>query len=338
MSSSRSWTIRWLRLKRRLGGLLGFVPGQKAIGYDFVRLGLGCLLLVTAGLKAHQLATEPILGTSIFDSRWLLMAVVECEIFFGLWLLVGLLPRVTWAAAVTCFASFTCVSLYKALSGAVSCGCFGRVEVNPWITASLDLAIVVTLAIWRPKGQTSRQSFDFLRLVKPTSGVLAVWLLLAAPAAWAMGTYTDTTLSDAGTIVGDGKLIVLEPEKWIGKRFPLLNYIEAEGRKTGGSAGLDSLHEKLTKGDCLVLFYHRDCQKCQETIEELPSILKESRTAHVALIEMPPYGTGGRLHPPRGISHYQGNLTDAKEWFCQTPLCLKLHDGRTVQIVIGEKS
>ena len=50
------------------------------------------------------------------ESRWFLIGVVEFELFFGLWLLFGLLPRLTWHAAVACFAAFACVSLFKALS------------------------------------------------------------------------------------------------------------------------------------------------------------------------------------------------------------------------------
>ena len=37
--------------------------------YDVVRIALGVLLLVSAGLKGYQLATEPVLGTGLLDSR-----------------------------------------------------------------------------------------------------------------------------------------------------------------------------------------------------------------------------------------------------------------------------
>jgi hypothetical protein len=119
----------------RLGGL-----ARGWSGYDVVRIVLGVLLLSAAGLKAHQLATEPVLSTGLLDSRWLLMATVEFELLFGLWLLGNIWPKPTWAAALACFGLFTCVSLYKALSGYATCGCFGRVSVNPWYTATLDLS------------------------------------------------------------------------------------------------------------------------------------------------------------------------------------------------------
>ncbi len=124
----------------------------KSSGYDFLRLALGVLLLTTAGLKGYQLASEPVLGSGLLESRWFLIFVVEFELFFGLWLLSGLLPKVTWAAALACFCMFTCISIYKAVSGHATCGCFGKVEVNPWLTAALDLFIILVLLYFRPTG------------------------------------------------------------------------------------------------------------------------------------------------------------------------------------------
>ena len=57
-------------------------------------------------------------------------------------------------------------------------------------------------------------------------GVLVAWLVADLPAACAMTNYTPTTPSDAGDVIGGGKVVVLEPAKWIGKRFPLLDYID----------------------------------------------------------------------------------------------------------------
>ena len=71
------------------------------------------VLLTAAGLKCHQLSTEPILAKTWLDARWLLITAVEFELFFGLWLLSNNLPRLTWLAALGCFSLFTCISLYK---------------------------------------------------------------------------------------------------------------------------------------------------------------------------------------------------------------------------------
>lgn len=102
------------------------------IGYPLVRTLLGILLIVAGGLKAHQLATEPVVTNGLEWMRSILILEMELEIAFGFWLIGGLLPRTTWLAAVGCFTMFCGVTLYKGLGGWESCGCFGRVSVNPW--------------------------------------------------------------------------------------------------------------------------------------------------------------------------------------------------------------
>lgn len=77
--------------------------GRPVVGHDAVRVVLAAVLLVAAVLKCHQLATSPVLGDGLLDTRWFLIFTVEFELFFGLWLLSGLLPRITWAAALGCF-------------------------------------------------------------------------------------------------------------------------------------------------------------------------------------------------------------------------------------------
>ncbi len=64
-------------------------------GYGVVRVALGLLLLTAAGLKGYQLATEPVAEDGLLTSRWFLIAVVEFELTFSLWLLSGSYPQ--WA-------------------------------------------------------------------------------------------------------------------------------------------------------------------------------------------------------------------------------------------------
>jgi len=130
----------------------GWIRARRWTPYDAIRIALGLLLLTAAGFKAHQLATEPVLGAGLLDSRWLLMATVEFELLLGLALLWNVWRRPTWAATVTCFALFACVSLYKGLSGEATCGCLGRIRINPWYTLAFDIAVVFALVRYRPKG------------------------------------------------------------------------------------------------------------------------------------------------------------------------------------------
>lgn len=311
----------------------GTVPlSQQNRGWNLVRIAVAVVLLVAAGLKTHQLATEPIVGTSILDSRWLLMATVEFELFFGLWLLANLMPRATWTAAVGCFAAFTCVSLYKALSGEASCGCFGRLPVNPWITSGLDLAILASLLKWRPRGLSPSHIPTFSRFA-----VIAVcWLAVGLPAGYAMGSYTDTTLSNAGQIIGNGKVVVLEPEKWIGKRFPLFSFIEDDPNYPPPTG--HTLQEQLTEGEWKIVLFRHDCQDCLAVIPEYENMARCSATnpnaPRVAFIEVPPYGDADalQLSPDRPYV-FVGRLKDQFEWFVRTPVEISLLSGKCISAV-----
>jgi len=115
-----------------------------------VRVALGLFLLVAAGLKAHSLATDPLSQDAFFASPRLLIAVIEVEIVLGLWLLSGWFVRAAWVMALGFFGLLAGASLYLALAGQRSCGCFGQVTVSPWVTFGLDVGAVVALALWRP--------------------------------------------------------------------------------------------------------------------------------------------------------------------------------------------
>jgi hypothetical protein len=98
-------------------------------------------------------------------SHTLLVLQVELELALGLWLLSGLFPKVAWLASLACFSFFSSITLYKGLTGAASCGCFGSVHVNPWITLlAIDLPAVVALSVFRPRSVWPRRILLRVRL------------------------------------------------------------------------------------------------------------------------------------------------------------------------------
>lgn len=291
-------------------------------GYRVVRWLLAVLMLVAAGLKGYQLATEPVSGGGLMDSRWFLMATVEFEIFFGLWLLSGFWPRLTWAAAIACFGLFSVVSLSKALGGAASCGCFGQVQVNPWYTCMLDVAAVAALLRWRPDSIRSAPELSLAALAKQLATVGGVWLLLAIPAAVAMGRYEPAKVAESGEILGDSQFVVLEPEKWIKKPFPLLEHIDVGGR--------------LGKGEWIVLLFHHDCHSCQDAIPAYASLghrlANDAQPTGVALIEMPPYGNSHGAGLTESSPCINGRLSESREWFVEAPVEIRLSQGIVTSI------
>jgi len=132
-----------------------------------------------------------------------------------------------------------------------------------------------------------------------------------------MGSYADTTLSEAGQIIGDGKIVVLEPEKWVGKRFPLLDYID--------------IGDKLKEGKWLVMLYHHNCPNCREAIHGLRLLAEQAGVHSVAMIEMPPYLKSPSGFGSREVTLLHGRLSDRHKWFAETPFVLTLQDGNTIE-------
>ncbi len=298
----------------------GWIRRERWTGYDAIRVALGVLLLVAAGLKGHQLATEPILGHGILNSPWFLIGVVEFEIFFGLWLIAGLYPKWTWVAACGCFTVFAGVSLFQALSGAASCGCFGKVPVNPWYTATLDVAAIFALLLCRPTRRLAGEAF-----ATSVSAVWTAWLVLGVPTAVLVTNSQSQHDAEVGEAYGNGVVVVADPRNWVGKPFALLDYID--------------IGDQLIRNEWIVLLYHHDCPRCQEAIAEYversAGVLAERDCQRLALVEVPPYAPSSRRSTFLSASWVVGRVSDSQQWFVQTPLTVRLREGKVVGISSG---
>lgn len=118
--------------------------------FAFLARALGVVLLVAAALKLHGLAFVPADPSGIFSAPEWQLGIVEMEMFLAVWLISGNRPLGSWLSALLAFGVFAGASFYQGWIGHASCGCFGAVEVNPWITFSLDIAVVIALLIARP--------------------------------------------------------------------------------------------------------------------------------------------------------------------------------------------
>jgi len=144
-------------------------------------------------------------------------------------------------------------------------------------------------------------------------GVFALWLLVALPVTFAMASYADTILSEAGDIIGSGEIVVLKPDTWVGKRFPLLGYIASS--------------DELKRGTWLVLLYHHDCPKCRRAIGDLKRISDTLGAEQVALVELPPYHRAVQAFHFGGIKVVHKHLDDAREWFVESPVGVLISEG-----------
>jgi len=287
---------------------------------------LGILLLVAAVLKGWQLLSEPIVDESIWTSRPFLILQVEFELALAIWLFSGLFKKAAWLAAISCFGVFSLVTLYKGITGAESCGCFGKVHVNPWITLfAIDLPAVIALALFR-SGLSFRLRLSFLQNWESVKCLIAD-LLTPAPS---LGRFTITTCLLLITLGVTAPILafneppkvtsryeVLEPETWVGKKLPILEYID--------------IAESLKKGTWLILLYHYDCPDCAEAIPRYERMARDlagnEDFLRIALISVPPYGKGPvSANCPCTL----GRLAETKEWFVTTPAVALLTDGQVI--------
>jgi hypothetical protein len=148
--------------------------------FHAVRVLLGGGLLLAAGLKADGFRLDPLAQDSFLSSPRLLIATIEVEIILGLFLLCGLAPRAAWASALAFFSLLIPVSLFIAVSGQASCGCLGRVSVNPWITFAIDVAVITTLALCRPPPESRKRWPSALDgIVRILLGAAGIFLVIA---------------------------------------------------------------------------------------------------------------------------------------------------------------
>lgn len=114
----------------------------------------GAVLIVASFLKIHMLTTQPV-KTEPFWESWLFFVIqIPLVLGLGIWLVSGLFRMAAWLLGTLGLLVFLGDTLYKAFSGAESCGCFGSVEVDPWVTLfAFNLPFLALMLIFRPKGE-----------------------------------------------------------------------------------------------------------------------------------------------------------------------------------------
>lgn len=277
------------------------------LGSVFARYGCAALLLVAALLKAQLLFTDPALGVT-HGWRWLQAGLVEYELLLAAWLLCGVGLHWGRRIALVTFVGFGCYAFFRGVSGEASCGCYGRVAVSPWWSFGMDAALALSLLVWKPPRGKANGGPAHGRIHFTIPACLA---LVAALAVFAI-----PLLLIADWHPGSGSFLLLQPEEWIGKPFPLVDDIDvAEG-------------EQLTQGPWILVFYHHDCPKCRQALRRYQRLAEQLQRrgdgTKIAWIEVPPYG------PEDGLSAglcRRGRLSERKEWIMATPAEVRMRDG-----------
>lgn len=277
----------------------------------------GVVLVVAALLKVHQLLTEPVLSTGFWES-WLFFVIqIPLELGLGIWLLCGLFRKAAWLIGVFAFALFIAVTIQKSVTGAASCGCFGRVQVNPWITLfAIDVPLFILLLIFQPKGE---------KLLPPPWPNAAHFFGVAIPTFLIIGGIVPALVLNKPSDETE-KYEVVKPEVWLtsaqtlGEEWPMLEHIDIA----------DDLRSPMV----VVLLYHYDCQDCWDAISLYDQTARDlagnENEISFAFIEIPPYALPQDNPIPDETPCLTGKLDSTKKWYVLTPLIVVLTDGVVV--------
>jgi len=192
----------------------------------------------------------------------------------------------------------------------------------------MDLGAVLALLRWGPSHARQTSVLPSRKLALRASLVALAWFSVGLPAAVVMGMYQPPVLSGDGIIPSEDGLVVLEPEKWVGERMPLLPFIEDAAGDQG--AREIPLRDRLTRGQWIVVLYREDCPRCREELPRYAAIADRLReygvSCRVAAIEVPPYGDGSLIESLKGTEIVHARLSDRRDWFAETPAVMQLVD------------
>lgn len=123
---------------------------SQASRYYVSRILVAGLLLFAAWGKWQTLATDSDRGDHWWETRPFLVSLVLAELGFGIWLLLGLYPKVAWACAIGLFVEFAVFNGYLFARGEQSCPWLAKLHAHPGLMAGIDLLIVLALACCPP--------------------------------------------------------------------------------------------------------------------------------------------------------------------------------------------
>ncbi|MHC4278694.1 MAG: hypothetical protein ACYSUJ_00875 [Planctomycetota bacterium] len=253
-------------------------------------------------------ATEPILSRGFWESWHFFLIQIPLELGLSIWLLSALFRKGAWLVALVAFGAFICLTLHKGLIGAASCGCFGRVHVNPWITlTAIDIPLFLALLIFRPVGY---------KLLPPPWPSAKHFFSVAIPTLIILGILVPSLALNRPPEKTEN-YEVLSPFEWIGNDMPLLEYID--------------IGDVLSEGVSFILFFHHDCPNCQEAVPMYDQMARDyevfDQGIQFAFIEGPPYGEPEEAIVPADTICLTGQLDEEKEWIFVSPLMVLTMDG-----------
>lgn len=171
-----------------------------------------------------------------FVSPRIYSAGVLFEAVLGLWLITGIAPAWSWITSIGFFCLLGYMSFQLGWFGQTSCGCLGKVAVNPWWAFGIDCVAVLALLRFRP----SKIADGIKRGIPTIVGASAILAVVFGTLVWWYGS-TGSAIAHI-----HGELISISPEVsdiGAGKRgefadltLTLTNYGDGTIRIVGGTS------------------------------------------------------------------------------------------------------
>jgi len=306
---------------RRVRRLWMAAPSRRSITpFKVVRVVLGTVLLCAAAAKAHQFTTEPRVVQGILASAPFALGIAAVELGLALWLFSGFAQRAARGVLVAWFVAAFGAALGRQLVHSPSCGCFGLLAINPIFTLAFDAATLIALARFGPPaGASSTRKSARSRVIFAA----VTWLVVAVTFLRFFGqTGPVELLANSEMVEPDGRLVVLEPDRWIGKRCPLFPFTD--------------LGDALAVGRWEVILVHPDCPKCRQAMDNVSRAAdSDSRyrgvgIALIAVTATPAHGLTLSSDVTARRDLEVGYLRPQHRWVVQTPASFWLDQGVVV--------
>ncbi len=237
-----------------------------------------------------------------------------------------LLPSLARWIGVAMLTAFLPVLIGDLALGASSCGCFGAVKVNPWVTLVTDvtfLAVLLFLGGREPKLALTSTVPTWRVVALGVVAVLAVAISFGLPSSADNGNGVQseshaqaaTDSSFAAALPREGYYLPVYQD-WFGKKFRDLEI----------AAWITTLPEDLDEGVQYVMFYRKDCEHCHALMELHFSTTLPAPTLAVAVPERTGFPTEN-VQPFSCAGCRQAELPKGIDWFLQTPVLVRLGDG-----------
>ncbi len=229
-------------------------------------------------------------------------------------------PLARWTGIVM-LAAFIPVLIGDLALGASSCGCFGAVEISPWVTLVTDVTFFLGLLLLGRRVPRLELTANL-----PTRKVVAagLWSLASValafglrspiqPPSTVVGGVSDT--QQAMTLPADGYYLP-DYQSWLGRPFTDLDI----------ASWVRGLPDDIASGSQYVIFYRKDCEHCHELMDLYFSGPLPLPTTAVAVPERGGFPTEN-LQPFPCLECRTAELPAGLDWFLQTPVLVRLADG-----------